>query len=164
MELTEYTPLPPESADLLANKLDGLLADYQVYHQNIRKIYWEPRLRPFLDFTEKMDHLNEYTHHSKHDIAEQIVMLGKAPTATSVDATTALIRNKVRTLDRVGGFEKSIWAVIKGAQELLTSVKEVLVVAADLQEPHTIHLMQRLATQLRIAISIFSSVRAAQLN
>lgn len=164
MELTQYTPLPPESAQELAEKLDGLLADYQLYHQNVRKIYWEPRLRPFLDFTEKMDRLNEYTHHSKQDIAEQIVMLGQAPTSTAVDSTTALIRNRITTLEKVSGFEQSIWTIIKGARELLVSVKEVFVLAADLQEEHTMELMQRLAAQLSIAIGIFSSVRAAQLN
>lgn len=164
MEITRYKPLEPEDAGKLADKLDGLLADYQIYHQNVRKIYWEPRLRPFLDFTDKMDRLNEYANIHKQDIAEQIIMLGQAPTATSADTTTALIRNRVTALERVGGFEKSIWSVIQGARELLASVKEVFVVAADLQEEHTMELMQRLAAQLSIAISIFSSVRAAQLN
>lgn len=154
--------LSPEGREDLAEKLDELLVDYQQYHLNVRKIHWDVKMRPFLDFSEKLNILYNVTDQNTDILAEKIVSLGFSPNAEGQEL--ALMKSRLHPIPRPENVEQSIFAIIQMSQELLVTVDEVFYTAASYEEKQTMFLMKSLAQQLKFTIWAFSSVRAAMSN
>ncbi|MEM7374325.1 MAG: hypothetical protein AAF587_37370 [Bacteroidota bacterium] len=164
MELVKNQGLDPEGAEALAEKLDELLAEYQIYHSNLHKIHYDPKLRPFLDLSEKVERLYGLTQYNREYIAEQILKLGHQPTDYSSSFDQALMKTGVSQIQEVRGFEGAVYALIYTSHQLLESVKEVFYLAAEFQAKDAMAAMGQLAQQLTFAIGVFASVRLAHLN
>lgn len=164
MELVRKQGLDPEGAEALAKKLDELLAEYQVYHSNLHKIHYDPKLRPFLDLSEKVEKLFGLTQYNREFIAEQILNLGHQPTDYASQYEQALIKTGVSQIQKVNGFEGAVYALIYTSHQLLDSVKDVFYLAAEFEAKETMAAMGQLAHQLSFAIGVFASVRLAHLN
>jgi len=163
MELSTYNGnLSPEGREDLAEKLDGLLLDYQQYHQNVRKIHWDPKLRPFLDFSDKLDILYNVSNHNTNVLAEEIMNLGFSPSESG--SALAVVKSRIHPMPRPENLEQSIFSIIQMSKELLATVDEVFYTAASYEEEHSMFLMKTLAQQLKFTIWVFSSVRSAVSN
>lgn len=154
--------LDPEGREDLAEKLDELLLDYQQYSRNVRKIHWDAKLRPYLDFSEKLDILYNVTDQNTRVLAEKILNLGYSPSTQPED--TALFKSRLHPIPKPENLDQSIFAIIRMSQELLETVDEVFYTAASYEEEQSMYLMKSLGQQLKFTIWVFSSVRAAMNN
>jgi starvation-inducible DNA-binding protein len=155
--------MPPEGEERLAEKLDELLVDYEAYHQNLKQIHWNQRLRPYLDLTRKVGHLYEVTENNKQLIANQLLSLGYNPTLTDTPAM-GLMRTGVSALSEVRNLEDAVFGIIRNSREMLQRIEEVFYLAAEYDEKQTMLLMQHMAQQLSFAIGVFASLRLATYN
>lgn len=163
MELSTYNQnLSPEGREDLAEKLDELLLDYQNYHKNIRKIHWEPKLRAYLDFSDKLDILYNVSSHNTNVLAETILGLGYPPNEHSQEL--ALVKSRIHPMPKPESLNQSVFAIIQMSKELLATVDEVFYTAASYEEEHSMRLMRTLAQQLKFTIWVFSSIRSAMSN
>ena len=161
MELIKYNGLTPEESEELSQYLDHLLADYQVYRQNVRKMYWNVELKPYLDFHERLGQLYDSTRVVSNVVAETILGLGHNPSTTESEF---LAKTSVSILELDPNFDQTALMIVRNSQELLHSVKQTFEKAAEYHEEFTMALMSRLARQLVFNIQYFMQARMAMLN
>lgn len=80
-----YLGLTPKSIDTTVEKLNQLLADYQVYYQNLRNYHWNVTGEHFFDLHVKFEDLYNEARINIDEIAERILTLRKAPMSTLAD-------------------------------------------------------------------------------
>lgn len=163
MDLIKYQGLTPESAEHLTEKLGDLLTDFQVYQSNIEQIYWDNKLRPFLDLSQKMGILHDITQTNRGRVAEAIISLGGSPNQQE-PSVYGLSTTHVHEIQRVQNFEEAVFAIVEASRQLLETVEDVFYTAIAYKEAKTMALMREFAVQLSFAIGVFSSVRLAQMN
>ncbi|GAB4416427.1 MAG: hypothetical protein OHK0039_25740 [Bacteroidia bacterium] len=164
MELIRYQPQDTDGSQAIAEKLDALLADFQQFHGNLRKLHWNPRLRPFLDLGQKTAFLHDLTQANTNQLAEHILQMGYTPRVGLELPGTGLAHTRLTQVQAVSSFEGAVFTVIRNSQELLQIIREVFLLAADYQDQQTMRLMTALARQLTLTVQVFASVRMAQLN
>jgi starvation-inducible DNA-binding protein len=72
----------------LIEKLNDLLANYQVFYQNVRGFHWNIRGQKFFELHVKFEELYMDMHTKIDEIAERILTLGGTPLHTFVDYTS----------------------------------------------------------------------------
>jgi len=164
MDLINFDKTSPEQREELAERLDDLLRNYEVYHNNIRKIHWDRQLNPFLDFNQKVDFLHKVSAHTQDNIAEQVLSLGKSPSIGETSPSYLPSNTYIQVLQEINGFEDAVLAIIRNSQELLKEVKEIFYLAAEYNEQSTMNQMSSLAQQLSMTVFVFSSVRLSMMN
>ena len=128
-----------QQAEELAEHLDHLLADFQVYQKNIRKLLWNQQLRPYLKFNQSVAGLHESVRLSGDVIADQIMTLGETP---SLEPNTLPAQTRVSmVVAEITDFETAVYAIVNSSHELLGAVKEVFELAASYKEEYTMALM-----------------------
>lgn len=69
----------------LANDLNHLLANFQIYYQNLRGIHWNIKGKRFFDLHVKFEELYTDANMKVDEIAERILTLGETPLHTFED-------------------------------------------------------------------------------
>ena len=77
--------LETKKAQELANELNNLLANFQLYYQNLRGIHWNIKGRNFFDLHAKFEELYDDANVKVDEIAERILTLGGTPLHTFDD-------------------------------------------------------------------------------
>lgn len=154
----------PEARESIAERLDDLLANYSIYHENIRRINWDTKLRPFLDLTGKVEFLYQVTQGTRDDIAEQIVDLGFTPTLEDPQPSYLPAKTEIRALQVIEGFDHAVIEIINTSKRLLEMAKDIYFLATAYKEESSMELMNNVVQQLSLTAIVFSSVRLAQNN
>ena len=79
--------LDSSKAKVLAKDLNTLLANFQLYYQNLRGIHWNIKGRAFFDLHVKFEELYNDANLKVDEIAERILTLGETPLHTFDDYT-----------------------------------------------------------------------------
>ena len=77
--------LPKEEAEVLAAELNVLLANFQIYYQNLRGLHWNIRGKRFFDLHLKFEELYNDSQLKIDLIAERVLTLGGVPLHTFSD-------------------------------------------------------------------------------
>lgn len=153
--------LSPGQSEELSDQLDLLLADFQVFQQNVNQIHWSPQLRPYFNFSQDVGRVKEVLEPTKEVIASKILRLGHAP---SVSSTNYMIKASLYPVEGIDNLDDAMKLIIINGQELLKTVKEIFDFATELNEQFTISLMHHLAERLSYMVWHFSQQRMAQMN
>jgi starvation-inducible DNA-binding protein len=153
--------LSHEGAEAISESLDSLLTDYQVYHQNLRKLNWNHRLRLHLDLGRQLDTLYQEVDHGSDYLADRIMELGYDPTTSP---STALLYTQLQPAEAVESFEEATRLVIQNAQQLLKQLQQTYQLAAEYKDQRTLVMLAELARFLHHTIWLFSAIRSAKLN
>ncbi|MDR2628083.1 MAG: DNA starvation/stationary phase protection protein [Dysgonamonadaceae bacterium] len=108
--------------NLLIEKLNGLLADYQVFYTNLRGFHWNIRGDKFFELHELYEsYYNEFAE-KIDEVAERIVMLGGVPdNSFSAYLKTA----KVKEVSGVSDWNAGVQNVLETLQLLLAELREL---------------------------------------
>lgn len=107
----------------IANDLNGLLANFQVYYQNLRGIHWNIKGKRFFDLHVKFEELYTDANVKVDEIAERILTLGATPLHTFDDYIKAA---KVPVGKNVSQDEKAIHLIVDSLAELLKIERQIL--------------------------------------
>lgn len=134
---------------ITVEKLNKLLADYQVFYQNLRGLHWNIKGQMFFALHEKYEEYYNAAAEVVDEIAERILMLGGQPLHTFGDYL------KVATLEQVTNVsdgKKGVEAVLNSDRFFLKSFKEILTVAGENEDEGTIAMISEWigATEKRI--------------
>lgn len=134
---------------ITVEKLNELLADYQVFYQNLRGLHWNIKGQMFFSLHEKYEEYYNAAAEVVDEIAERILMLGGQPLHTFGDYL------KVATLEQVTNVsdgKKGVEAVLNSDRFFLKSFKEILTVAGENEDEGTIAMISEWigATEKRI--------------
>lgn len=130
--------LPQQEAAKLADKLNTLLANYQIFYANSRAIHWNIKGEKFFELHQKFEELYMDSFQKIDEIAERILTLGHSPLHTYTDyLATAQIEEAAHISDARG----TVQVVLDGYKKLLEIEREILDLSSEVNDEGTNALM-----------------------
>lgn len=136
--------LDAKKAKDLANDLNELLADFQVYYQNLRGIHWNIKGKRFFDLHIKFEELYTDANIKVDEIAERILTLGETPLHTFEDYNKVA---KVKVGKNISQDEKAVELIVDSLSELLKIERMILDKAAETGDEGTNSMMSDFITE-----------------
>jgi starvation-inducible DNA-binding protein len=110
----------------LVERLNQLLADYQIYYQNLRGLHWNVKGAQFFMLHEKYEELYNEAAESVDEIAERILMVGGQPLHTFTDYLKVA---ELKDAGLISEGKKGVEVVLENSRYLLKSFNEILELA-----------------------------------
>jgi len=130
--------LDSDKAIVLSKKLNELLADYQLFYQNLRGLHWNIKGREFFELHVKFEEFYDDAVIKIDEIAERILTLEGEPLHTFSDyLKVSEIKEEKSVVDGVKGVE----IIVKNFAVLILKEREILNLAADADDEGTVSLM-----------------------
>jgi len=136
--------LDTEKTKGLANDLNELLANFQLYYQNLRGIHWNIKGRAFFDLHVKFEELYTDANLKVDEIAERILTLGATPLHTFEDYTKAA---KVPVGKNISKDENAVQLIVDSLTELLKMERSILETSGDANDEGTNSMMSDFITE-----------------
>lgn len=134
---------------IVSEKLNQLLADYQIYYQNLRTLHWYAKGRTFFALHSKFEEYYNETAEIVDELAERILMLGEKPVYSF---SQFLSISKLKETEPISEGTAAVNAVLSNSEYLLNSVKEAIQTAENADDDGTVALLGELigSTEKRI--------------
>lgn len=130
--------LDDKKAARLADNLNDLLANFQLFYQNLRGVHWNIRGENFFQLHLKFEELYTDAQLKIDEIAERVLTLGVVPHHTFSDY---LAQAKIKEAKNVSEDRKAVQTVLDGQKVLLTLMRDALSAAADAGDEGTVDLL-----------------------
>jgi starvation-inducible DNA-binding protein len=118
----------------LIEKLNDLLANYQVFYQNVRGFHWNIKGHKFFELHVKFEELYTDLHTKIDEIAERILTLGGTPMHTFDDYSKA---SKVKALKNAAQDVECVQGVLDAFSVLLEKQRVILELSAKMDDEGT---------------------------
>ncbi|MTE27731.1 MULTISPECIES: Dps family protein [Winogradskyella] len=136
--------LDTEKTKELADELNQLLANFQLYYQNLRGIHWNIKGRAFFDLHVKFEELYTDANLKVDEIAERILTLGATPLHTFDDYTKAA---KVPVGKNISQDNKAVELIVDSLTELLKIERSILESSDEANDEGTNAMMSDFITE-----------------
>lgn len=120
---TNLLGLPANESEAIGQSLNELLANFQVYYQNLRGIHWNIRGKRFFDLHVKFEELYNDAQLKVDLIAERVLTIGGTPLHTFEDY---IKHNKLAVGKNISNDEKAIQLIVSSLSDLLKIEREIL--------------------------------------
>ncbi|SNT17740.1 starvation-inducible DNA-binding protein [Ekhidna lutea] len=125
-------------ADKLVNELNILLADYELFYQNLRGLHWNIVGKEFFELHQKFEELYKDAFIKIDEIAERILTLEGEPLHAYSDyLKNAQIQEETNIVDGKEGIE----IVIRNFGTLIDKERQILTIASNANDEGTVALM-----------------------
>ncbi|NOY48485.1 MAG: DNA starvation/stationary phase protection protein [Chlorobi bacterium] len=128
----------------LANDLNGLLANFQLYYQNLRGIHWNIKGKRFFDLHVKFEELYNDANIKVDEIAERVLTLGETPLHTFDDYISRAI---VPIGKNISNDEKAVRLIVDSLTELLKIERDLLDKSGEANDEGTNSMMSDFITE-----------------
>ncbi|CAL2103238.1 Non-specific DNA-binding protein Dps / Iron-binding ferritin-like antioxidant protein / Ferroxidase [Tenacibaculum sp. 190130A14a] len=135
---TTVLGLDKEQSEKLINELNLLLANFQVYYQNLRGVHWNIKGKNFFELHVKFEELYTDAQEKVDLIAERILTLQGTPLHTFEDYVRL---SKVKVGKDVTNDEESVKLVVNSISELLKVEREILDLSDEANDEGTNSMM-----------------------
>lgn len=136
--------LPVEQTKQNVELLNELLANFQVYYQNLRGLHWNIRGKRFFDLHVKFEELYNNSQLRIDEIAERVLTLGGVPLHTFEDY---LSLNKLNIGKNITDDENAVGLIIDSLQKLLIIERKVIASSSEISDEGTTALLSDLITE-----------------
>ena len=126
--------LDSEITKELATDLNGLLANFQTYYQNLRGVHWNIKGKAFFNLHIKFEELYTDANMKVDEIAERILTLGETPLHTFADYSK---HAKVPVGKNISVDTKAVELIVDSLTELLKLERAILVKSGDANDEGT---------------------------
>ena len=131
---TTIIGLDKQKAEKLTASLNNLLANFQVYYQNLRGLHWNIKGKSFFELHVKFEEFYTDSQEKIDFIAERILTLGGAPLHTFNDYTNLA---KVPVGKNISRDEEAVKLVVNSLAELLKIERSILEESDDASDEGT---------------------------
>lgn len=128
----------------LASDLNHLLANFQIYYQNLRGIHWNIKGKRFFDLHVKFEELYTDANMKVDEIAERILTLGETPLHTFNDYSK---KAQVPVGKDISEDEKAVRLIVDSLTELLKIERQILDKSDDANDEGTNSMMSGFITE-----------------
>ncbi|MEC3908277.1 Dps family protein [Tamlana sp. 2201CG12-4] len=128
----------------LAKDLNHLLANFQIYYQNLRGIHWNIKGKAFFDLHTKFEELYTDANVKVDEIAERILTLGEVPLHTFNDYSE---NAQVPVGKDVSQDDKAVRLIVDSLTELLKIERQILDKSGDANDEGTNSMMSDFITE-----------------
>ena len=136
--------LDPEKTALITAELNGLLAGFQVYYQNLRGLHWNIKGRSFFELHVKFEELYTDAQEKIDMIAERILTLEAVPLHTFSDY---IARSDVKEGKNITNDEKAVQLVVDSLSALLKIERVILDLSDEAGDEGTNSMMSDFITE-----------------
>lgn len=126
--------LKQDDSQELTTDLNKLLANFQVYYQNLRSVHWNIKGSNFFALHDKFEELYTEAQVQIDDIAERILTLGETPLHTFEDYLQA---SKVKVAKNVEKDTETVKVILDSIKELLILEREILDKSGEMNDEGT---------------------------
>ena len=119
---------------LIIDKLNGLLADYQIFYQNLRGFHWNIQGRNFFELHIKFEELYNDAAMKIDEVAERILTIQGTPLHTFQDY---LNESEIDPVKGVSDDETSVKALVVNLEQIVSKQKEIKELAGDTHDGGT---------------------------
>ncbi|GIV38243.1 MAG: DNA starvation/stationary phase protection protein [Thermonema sp.] len=130
--------LANEATTAVIEKLNTLLATYQVYYQNLRGFHWNIEGENFFTLHAKFEELYTGAQAMIDTIAERILTLGGTPLHTFADY---MEHATIQAAKNVRSDKESVSTLIENIQALVALERETLKAAEEAEDEGTIDML-----------------------
>ena len=136
--------LDPSKTKELANQLNDLLANFQIYYQNLRGIHWNIKGKNFFNLHVKFEELYTDANMKVDAIAERVLTLGETPLHTFEDYTNIA---KVPVGKNISKDENAVALIVDSLTELLQIERNILNASDEANDEGTNSMMSDFITE-----------------
>ncbi|MDX1277407.1 Dps family protein [Oceanihabitans sediminis] len=146
--------LNAKKAKEISKDLNNLLANFQIYYQNLRGVHWNIKGKRFFDLHVKFEELYTDANVKVDEIAERILTLGETPLHTFEDYSKLA---KVPVGENVSEDEKAVRLIVDSLSELLKIERDILDKSGEMNDEGTNAMMSELITEQEKTIWMFKA-------
>ncbi len=117
-----------EKAERISSALNKLLADYQIYYQNLRGFHWNIKGEDFFDLHAKFEELYSDASEKIDAIAERVLTLGFTPYHGFEEYTS---NAQLSAAKNITSAKESVTTVLQNIQHLLKHLTDLKFLADD---------------------------------
>ncbi|TYB80343.1 DNA starvation/stationary phase protection protein [Bizionia saleffrena] len=143
-----------EKAVKLVVKLNMLLADYEVFYQNLRGLHWNIKGKEFFELHKKFEELYKDAFEKIDEIAERIQTLEGVPLHTYTDF---LEMSDIKEEKNIINGPKGIEIVVSNFSILVKKERSILSQAADAEDEGTVSLMSEYISETEKTLWMLNS-------
>ncbi|MDF1546501.1 MAG: DNA starvation/stationary phase protection protein [Bacteroidales bacterium] len=140
----------------VSNKLNGLLADYQIHYQNLRTMHWLVKGPNFFELHKAFESMYLDAAEKVDEIAERILIIGYQPLHTFSDY---LDKSSITELQSVGNAGELIERVSEDILQLLKQEREIIRLAADASDEGTVAMLTEILPQQEKLLWMLSAMQ-----
>lgn len=122
----------------IANELNNLLANYQLYYQNLRGFHWNIQGRDFFELHQKFEELYTDAAIKIDEVAERILTIDEMPLHSFVDY---LDRAQIVAVTGVHDGETAVKTVVDNLTAIVEQQKSIRQYAEDAEDGATADMM-----------------------
>lgn len=138
----------------LADSLNELLANYQLFYQNSRGFHWNIKGEKFFELHLKFEELYTDALLKIDEIAERILTLGFTPLHTFTDY---LKQSSIKEAKNLGDGKKAVENVLDGFKILLQAERKILELSARAEDEGSNALMSDYIRQQEKSVWMYSA-------
>lgn len=143
-----------EKAKKLVVKLNNLLANYQLFYQNLRGLHWNIKGKEFFELHLKFEELYDDAVIKVDEIAERILTLEGEPLHTFSDYLK--IADIIEEKNVING-EEGVVAIIRNFKILIEKERNILSIASNAEDEGTVSLMSDYISQTEKTLWMLNS-------
>ena len=128
----------------LTKDLNHLLANFQIYYQNLRGIHWNIKGKRFFDLHVKFEELYTDANIKVDEIAERILTLGETPLHTFEDYSA---KAEVKVGKNISEDDKAVRLIVDSLTLLLKIERQILEKSGDANDEGTNSMMSDFITE-----------------
>ncbi len=141
-------------ANQLSKQLNQLLADYQLFYQNVRGLHWNIKGRAFFELHLKFEEYYDNAVIKIDEIAERILTLEGEPLHTFTDYLKV---SKIKEQKGITNGIDGITIIIDNYKVLILKEREILSLAAEADDEGTVSLMSDYITETEKTLWMLNS-------
>jgi starvation-inducible DNA-binding protein len=136
------------------DKLNGILANYQIFYQNLRGFHWLVKGRSFFSLHEKFEEMYTEVAETIDELAERVLTLGGIPLHTLEDYQKSA---NLKVYKNIREPEAVVGATVENLSSILTQVKIVFKEAGEKDDEATASLLSDLISREEKNIWMFKT-------
>lgn len=153
-----FIGLKQEDTQALAQQLNELLANYQIFYMNVRGFHWNIKGERFFELHVKFEELYNDLLLKVDEIAERVLTLGHQPEHAFSDY---LALSTIKEAKNISDGREAVQSIVEGMTLLVTRQRTVLAAAADADDEGTAALMSDYISQQEKALWMYRSYLGA---
>jgi starvation-inducible DNA-binding protein len=142
--MKNYIGIDNNKAQGLVENLNLLLANYQMFYQNLRGLHWNIQGKKFFELHVKFEEYYDDAIIKVDEIAERILTLGGMPLHTFNDYMEKAV---IKEAKNITDGDEGVKIVLENLQHLLEIEREILPLADDANDEGTLTLLTDYITQ-----------------
>lgn len=151
---TNRIGLSTEQSTLIADKLNILLANYQIFYQNLRGFHWNIKGDKFFELHLKFEELYNDIQIKIDEIAERLLTLGVTPLHSYEDYLSA---SAIKPMVNVFDGKECVSSILDSFKQLLILQREILTLSAESDDEGTNALMSDYTREQEKLVWMYSS-------